>query len=102
MNSTNFACLAALLVLACDLVPARLHAQTDEPATNQILAAVESGIDTEPQFRLVADFVKASDEDEKWRTIPWIPSLWEGLQVANEKQKPMFIWAMNGDPLGCV
>ncbi len=39
---------------------------------------------------------------ERWTEIPWIGNLWEGRQEAARQMKPMFIWAMNGHPLGCV
>lgn len=40
--------------------------------------------------------------EERWTEIPWIGNLWEGRQEAARRMKPMFIWAMNGHPLGCV
>jgi len=39
---------------------------------------------------------------EKWTEIPWIGSLWEARQRAAAELKPLFIWAMNGHPFGCV
>jgi hypothetical protein len=41
-------------------------------------------------------------DQERWTEIPWIGELWEGRQKAAREQKPLFIWAMNGHPLGCV
>ncbi len=67
-----------------------------------VLAAVNSGFEEVQDFQTVFDFIRASDNEGKWREIGWIPSLWSGRQAANEKQKPLFVWAMNGDPLGCV
>ena len=40
--------------------------------------------------------------DEPWRTIPWHISLLEAQRVAAEAGKPIFIWAMDGHPLGCT
>ena len=37
-----------------------------------------------------------------WRTIPWKISLLEAQQEAAQSGKPIFIWAMDGHPLGCV
>ncbi len=67
-----------------------------------VMAAVEAGMQTEKQFRAVHDFVTAAASEEKWRAIPWEPDLWNGRVKAAEQGKPLFIWAMNGDPLGCV
>ena len=41
-------------------------------------------------------------DNERWTEIPWLGQFWNGRQRAVEEGKPMFIWAMNGHPLGCV
>jgi len=41
-------------------------------------------------------------KSEVWRTIPWRVSLLEAQQVAARERKPIFIWAMDGHPLGCT
>jgi len=40
--------------------------------------------------------------DAPWRTIPWKISLLEAQAVASREGKPIFIWAMDGHPLGCT
>ena len=40
--------------------------------------------------------------DEPWRTIPWKISLLEAQQTAAKEKKLIFIWAMDGHPLGCT
>ncbi len=40
--------------------------------------------------------------DDVWRTIPWNTSLLDARRVAAKQQKPLFIWAMDGHPLGCT
>ena len=40
--------------------------------------------------------------DELWRTIPWRTSLLDAQQRAITEKKPIFIWAMDGHPLGCT
>lgn len=42
------------------------------------------------------------DPSESWRQIPWRTSLLEGQRVAVAEGKPIFIWAMDGHPLGCT
>jgi len=39
---------------------------------------------------------------EVWRTIPWKLSLLEAQRLAAREQKPIFLWAMAGNPLACV
>jgi hypothetical protein len=40
--------------------------------------------------------------DELWRTIPWKTSVLDAQQAAVKENKPIFIWAMDGHPLGCT
>ncbi len=37
-----------------------------------------------------------------WRTIPWQTSLVEAQNIAVKENKPLFIWSMDGHPLGCT
>lgn len=56
---------------------------------------------TEKEFdRLHAEL--QPDADAPWRTIPWKVSLLEAQAVAARDAKPIFIWAMDGHPLGCT
>jgi hypothetical protein len=41
-------------------------------------------------------------KDERWRTIPWKLSLLEAQRLSATEQKPIFLWAMAGNPLACV
>jgi hypothetical protein len=41
-------------------------------------------------------------KDEVWRTIPWKLSILESQRLAATEQKPIFLWAMAGNPLACV
>ena len=40
--------------------------------------------------------------EEAWRTIPWRISLLDAQAAAAKERKPIFIWAMDGHPLGCT
>lgn len=40
--------------------------------------------------------------DEPWLSIPWQTSLLEARDAAAKAEKPIFIWAMDGHPLGCT
>jgi hypothetical protein len=39
---------------------------------------------------------------EPWRTIPWRVDLLAAREEAIRSGRPLFLWAMNGHPLGCV
>lgn len=53
-------------------------------------------------FGELFEMCRARTSEEKWTQIDWIGEMWEGRQRARQAGKPMFIWAMNGHPLGCV
>ena len=40
--------------------------------------------------------------DETWRSIPWTIDLLAAQNQAAETGKPLFVWAMDGHPLGCT
>jgi hypothetical protein len=52
--------------------------------------------------RTVWDWVRPKAEELRWTEIPWRTDLWEGCREAAEVGRPVFLWAMNGNPLGCV
>ena len=58
------------------------------------------GIDRAEFERLHAEL--QPDLAQPWRTIPWKISLLDAQQMAAEQKKPLFIWAMDGHPLGCT
>ena len=39
---------------------------------------------------------------EKWQTVPWKSNLLEARDLAAKSGKPIFMWSMNGHPLGCT
>ena len=39
---------------------------------------------------------------EKWKSIPWTTSLVAAQRQAASERKLLFIWAMDGNPLGCT
>lgn len=37
-----------------------------------------------------------------WKTVPWQTSLLKAQNMAAREKKPIFIWSMDGHPLGCT
>ena len=37
-----------------------------------------------------------------WKTVPWETSLLKAQNMAARDKKPIFIWSMDGHPLGCT
>ena len=53
-------------------------------------------------FRAFAAFIRPAADELRWRAIPWLTDLREATTQAAEQGKPIFLWAMNGNPLGCT
>ena len=41
-------------------------------------------------------------EEEKWMTIPWRTDLNQARRDSVALGKPIFMWIMNGHPMGCT
>lgn len=41
-------------------------------------------------------------EESAWLAIPWRTDLWEARKEAARTGKPIYLWEMDGHPLGCV
>ena len=41
-------------------------------------------------------------QDETWKSIPWQTDLLLAQNRAAKTRKPLFIWTMDGHPLGCT
>lgn len=53
-------------------------------------------------FRELLAFVRPKPEELRWQEIPWQTDIWEACRLAAEQGKPVFLWTMNGNPLGCT
>ena len=47
-------------------------------------------------------FIRPRPDELRWQTIPWQTDLREACRLAAQQGKPVFLWAMNGNPLGCT
>ena len=56
---------------------------------------------SEADFRRLHKELQVSGKDP-WRSIPWKISLLDAQRAAVSEKKPIFIWAMDGHPLGCT
>jgi len=82
--------LLTLAVIGLDIANRSLNAK--EPADGSL---------TLEEFNKLQKEVRPP-KDEVWRTIPWKLSLLEAQGLAAAEQKPIFLWAMAGNPLACV
>ena len=87
-----------LAVLSCAVYAGCVAAQSEQKS----VSAPPSKDVSEVDFKALLEEISPVASEEKWRQTAWIPGIWEGITLAQEKKKPIFLWAMNGDPLGCV
>lgn len=64
-----------------------------EPAARP--PAVDSG-----NYLTLLSQVVPTEEELRWRAIPWRATLRDGLSDGAAAGKPVLLWAMNGHPLG--
>jgi hypothetical protein len=55
---------------------------------------------TRDNFDALRQMIKPNKWEWKWTEIPWAPNLWEARREAAEQGKPLFVWSMDGEPLG--
>ena len=65
------------------------------------MCSAHAGELTEAEFETLHAELQP-DNTALWRTIPWKTSVIDAQQAAAEAKKPLFIWAMDGHPLGCT
>ncbi len=81
----RMSCLLLFAAIVQTALPARLSA-----------AKLDDG-----EFKKLHAMLQPSP-DEPWRMIPWQIKLLDAQQIAAKESKPIFIWAMDGHPLGCT
>ena len=70
-------------------------------ASTAATGGTETTIDA-ARFRDLLRFVRPRPEEMRWQAIPWQTDLRVACQLAAEQGKPVFLWTMNGNPLGCT
>lgn len=56
---------------------------------------------TPAQKSLVQEILPSAQESA-WSQIKWRTNLWEARREASDTGKPIYLWEMDGHPLGCV
>ena len=64
-----------------------------------LLACRPDGLGAE-EFKKLHEQLKPPT-GELWRSIPWKVSLVEAQNQSVAEKRPIFIWSMDGNPLGC-
>lgn len=66
-----------------------------------VLAITLAASDLGELDREVARILPTRDED-RWLEIPWHTDLLAARREAGQTGRPLFMWLMDGDPLGCT
>lgn len=53
-------------------------------------------------FPTLHALMQPTAEELKWQQIPWQTNLWDARRLAAETGKPIYLWEMDGHPLGCT
>jgi len=56
---------------------------------------------TPENFDKLRALIKPQQGEDKWTGIPWMAGLWEARRRAANLGKPILLWEMDGNPLGC-
>ena len=59
----------------------------------------EEGELTDANYDKWRDHVLPKNWELSYRKIPWRASFWDAVIEAQEKDKPILLWSMNGHPL---
>jgi len=54
----------------------------------------------DPALEARVKSVMPTDKEETWLQIPWRTDIQQARFEAQESDKPIFLWMMNGHPLG--
>ena len=53
-----------------------------------------------PQGKVAA--VLPAPQEERWMQIPWRTNVMQARAESQRSGKPLFLWVMDGNPLGCT
>jgi len=57
---------------------------------------------TEANFAEWRDHIHPKPAELAFEACEWKPTFWEAVVEAQEKGKPILLWAMNGHPMACT
>lgn len=64
-------------------------------------AAAPAKLD-DTSFTALHGLMQPTEEGRQWLEIPWRTNLWQARIDAAEAGKPIYLWEMDGHPLGCT
>jgi len=66
------------------------------------LALLAAGDDVKVEnIAALQALIKPRPAETRWEEIPWVVDLWDARQKAAREGKPIMLWEMDGNPMGC-
>ena len=65
-----------------------------------LLAAPGDEVKTD-QIPALQTLIKPRPAETRWEEIPWQVDLWDARKKAVREGKPIMLWEMDGNPMGC-
>jgi hypothetical protein len=62
---------------------------------------VATGVEADQSLDEKMRAVMPTEEEDRWLQIDWHTNIAEARQEAQRQHKPVLLWVMNGNPLGC-
>ena len=53
-------------------------------------------------FAELHKLIQPTEEESAWLSINWQTDLWKAREKAAAEGKPILLWEMDGNPLGCT
>lgn len=67
-----------------------------------LIAQAQDATLTQENLSQWREHILPDGNDLTWQKIPWRITFADGIKAANEADKPLLLWTMNGHPLGCT
>ena len=69
-------------------------------ASSSLIAAPDQNELTAANYQEWINYIRPSESEEKWRKIAWRNKLMPAVEEAKKLDRPILLWAMNGNPCG--
>lgn len=96
----------ALLLLAMAGVSLMVVCEASTPASQTLNGVPVPNLSTgqlhSARFRALHAAAAPTGPGERWRQIPWQTDLTAARAMAAREHRPLLLWIMDGNPLGCT
>lgn len=69
-------------------------------SSSSVVAAPQNQVPTGENFQEWIAYIQAGKDEETWKKIPWRNGFIKAVDEAKKLQRPVLLWAMNGNPCG--